>query len=123
MEKEKRVLIIDDDTSIITELISLLQPEYRILVAKDGMSGINRAEKYQPDLILLDFVMPDMNGFDVLSSLRKLDGVKNIPVIFMTGIRDSEKENEGKALGAVDYIRKPFDRADVKLKIRKAILK
>jgi signal transduction histidine kinase/HPt (histidine-containing phosphotransfer) domain-containing protein len=116
-DKKNSLLIVDDDTSILMELTHILQPDYKIYTAKDGLSALNRAEKSMPDLILLDVVMPDMSGFEVFTNLGASDIVKNIPVIFMTGINDESSESEGLAIGAVDYIRKPFDTMVVKHRV------
>ena len=74
-----------------------------------------------PDLILLDIIMPDMNRFDVLAELRKNNVTQNIPVIFITGIVDEVNESAGLSVGAVDYIRKPFDEMVVRLRVRHQI--
>jgi len=121
MEKKNSLLIVDDDTAILTELIHILQKEYNIYTAKDGITALERAEKSLPDLILLDIILPDMNGFEVLSKLKKSDNTKDIPVLFITGASESDKESEGLAIGAVDYIRKPFDNMVVKLRIHHQI--
>jgi len=116
--KKNSILIVDDDTSSLMGLIDILQSEYQIYTAKDGVSGLKRAEKSLPDLILLDVIMPDMNGFEVLTELKRLEATKAIPVIFITGISAYGNESAGWAIGAVDYIRKPFDAAVVQHRIR-----
>jgi len=120
-EIKNNLLIVDDDTGNLLELIDILQPEYKIRTAKDGMSAIQKAEKFLPDLILLDIIMPDMNGFDVFNELKKSDATKSIPVIFITGVSESGNESAGLTIGAVDYIRKPFDAMIVRLRIRHQI--
>ena len=120
MEKNK-LLIVDDDIPNLMELTHILQSEYKIYTAKDGVSAIERARISLPDLILLDIIMPDMNGFEVLEELKKDELTKEIPVIFITGINDKTNESEGLAVGAVDYIRKPFDPMVVQLRVRHQI--
>jgi len=115
------LLIVDDDAANLMELISILQPEYTIITAKDGVAALNIAEKSLPDLILLDVLMLDMNGFDILKELKKSDTTKNIPVIFIIGLNKYGNESKGLAAGAVDYILKPFDAAVVRLRIRQHI--
>ncbi|MCL2718820.1 MAG: response regulator [Lachnospiraceae bacterium] len=117
MRKKNSILIVDDDASNLHELTSILSSEYKIFVLKDGASALEKASEALPDLILLDIIMPDMNGFDVLTELKKSEKTKNIPVIFITGINDNESEREGLATGAVDYIRKPFDAMVVKHRV------
>ncbi|MCL2665354.1 MAG: response regulator [Defluviitaleaceae bacterium] len=123
MEKTEKnsLLIVDDDTSNLLQLANILQPEYTIYAAKDGSSALKTAEKSMPDLILLDVIMPDMNGFEVFAELQKSSRTKTIPVIFITGLRGSEDEEKGLALGAADYISKPFNSAIVKLRVRNQI--
>jgi signal transduction histidine kinase len=118
MEKRNSILIVDDDTSNLMELSHILMPEYKISAAKSGETALEAARESLPDLILLDVIMPGMNGFEVIAELKKTDATKNIPVIFITGINASDNESEGLSIGAVDYIRKPFDVMVVKHRVR-----
>ena len=118
MDKKNSLLIVDDDASSLMELASILKQDYKIFAVKDGKPAIDKAHEALPDLILLDVVMPGMNGFDVLAELKKSERTRNIPVIFITGINDTDGESEGLALGAVDYIRKPYDAMVVLHRIR-----
>jgi len=118
MDKMNSLLIVDDDASNLMELASILKPEYKIYAVKDGVPALEKAHEALPDLILLDVVMPDMNGFEVLAELKRSDKTKDIPVIFITGVNDSESEHKGLSIGAVDYIRKPFDPMVVKHRVR-----
>jgi diguanylate cyclase (GGDEF)-like protein len=111
------LLVVDDDTSNLVLLSDILQPEYTIYRAEDGASAIQKAEKYLPDLILLDIIMPGMDGYEVFSVLQQLDKTKHIPIIFVTGLNNPEDEKKGLKLGAVDYINKPFDDMIVKLRV------
>jgi len=118
MENDKHsVLIIDDQRMNISELSKALRPEYEIFAAGNGRDALMAAEACMPDVILLDIQMADMDGYEVLTELKKSEKTKDIPVIFITGLDDAESEEKGLALGAVDYIRKPFSPAIVKLRI------
>jgi len=118
MENDKHsVLIIDDQRMNITELSKALRPDYEIYAAGNGRDAIIAAEANQPDVILLDIQMADMDGYEVITELKKSEVTKDIPVIFITGLADVESEEKGLALGAVDYIRKPFSSSIVKLRI------
>jgi len=119
MKKEGKnsLLIVDDDTGNLMELVDILQSEYNIYTAKDGTSALSRAEKFMPDLILLDIIMPGMSGYEVLGELQKSDNTMDIPVIFITGLGLAEEEQKGFSLGAVDYIVKPFNSVVVKHRI------
>ncbi|MDR2541844.1 MAG: response regulator [Treponema sp.] len=115
--KKNSVLIVDDDSSNIIALTHILQTDYRIHAAKNGKSAIEAAKKYLPDIILLDIIMPDLNGYEVLVVLKEFENTKNIPVIFLTGLGDKESEERGLELGAADYIYKPFKKSIIKLRI------
>ena len=115
------VLIVDDEKSNLEVLISILTPEYTIYMTKSGAAAIEMANRYVPDIILLDILMPDMNGFDVLAALKASDKTRNIPVIIITGLDSVEDEERGAELGAVDFIRKPFNIKNVKEKVQKQI--
>jgi len=115
--KTKKLLIVDDEKMNIMNLAQSLKSYYDILVASDGAMALEIAEKQLPDLILLDIVMPKMNGFEVLTKLKNSPATINIPVIFITGLDSAEDEEKGMLLGAVDYITKPFHKSVVKARI------
>ncbi|MCL2809862.1 MAG: response regulator [Treponema sp.] len=118
MSSNKKILIIDDEKINIMALAHFLTPQYEILIAKNGELGLKAAEKHIPDLILLDIIMPEMDGYEVLKKLKESDVTKNIPVIFISGLANTGENNEKDNLqGAVDYISKPFDKDIVKDKI------
>ncbi|MDR2103133.1 MAG: diguanylate cyclase [Treponema sp.] len=113
-----KILIIDDEKSNLMVLNSILSPDYTIFTAKSGKEGLSRALAEQPDLILLDIIMPDMNGFEVLKILKASEEAGRIPVIIITGLDNDVDEERGFALGAVDYIGKPFKNAIVKARVK-----
>ena len=102
------VLVIDDDEVIRVNAEKILKPYYNIVCCGDGRTGVETAEKEQPDLILLDIQLNGMNGFDVLRLLRKNDRTKDIPVMFVTGDSSEETEVKGFRDGVSDFVRKPF---------------
>jgi len=116
-EVTSKLLIVDDDAAYIMELGHMLQSEYDVYSAKDGKSAIKKAEKLQPDLILLDIVMPEMSGFEVFDELKSNSKTMDIPVVFITALDSSEDELKGLQLGAADYVVKPFNSIIVKHKI------
>jgi len=118
---ENSILVVDDEAANHMFLSHLLSPDYTIFAAKNGQSAIKMAMELVPDLILLDIIMPEMNGYDVLSALKNNTETRNIPVIFITGLNSSEDEKKCLALEVVDYISKPFDRDIVKLRVRNHI--
>jgi len=123
MEKTKKnsLLIIDDDKSNILELKHILGQDYNIHVAKDGQDAIEIANEYLPDVILLDIIMPEMDGYEVITVLKRSEKTKSIPVIFVTGLNDAVDEEKGLIMGAADYISKPYRSAIVKLRVRNQI--
>jgi len=116
--KKFSILVVDDEKSNIDVLNHILKEKYKLFIAKGGESAIKIARENVPDLILLDIIMPDMSGFEVLTQLKKSDLTSGIPVIFITGQDSKEDEIKGLTLGAVDYITKPFHNVIVEARIR-----
>ena len=115
------VFIVDDEGLDITALTHILNTEYIIYAEKDGRFAVENAKKLKPDIIMLDIIMPQTNGYEVLAALKSSEETRNIPVIFLSGLNDSEAEEKGLALGAADYITKPFSPAIVRLRLRNQI--
>ncbi|WP_338764093.1 diguanylate cyclase [Massilia sp. METH4] len=109
MNTMQKVLVADDDAINREVLAELLKPEYTVLLARDGAQTLDRAARHVPDLILLDVLMPDMDGFEVLRRLREDPRTADIAVIFVSGLGRPEDEAQGLKLGASDYISKPFN--------------
>jgi diguanylate cyclase (GGDEF)-like protein len=113
-EEEKfRVLIVNSDKVNIALLSEVLEKEYVITSAQTGVGAIKRAEEEKPDLILLDALLPDTNGFDLFLDLRTMSEARDAPVIFTADFPNVEDEEKCLILGAVDYIAKPFNNAVV----------
>ncbi|TWJ13661.1 response regulator [Geobacter argillaceus] len=108
------ILIIDDDPNNLAILAGCLENgDFTILVAEDGESGLERADYARPDLILLDVMMPGIDGFETCRRLKAAAGTKDIPVIFMTALSETEYKVKGFESGAVDYVTKPYQRDEV----------
>jgi len=105
----QKVLVADDDAINRQVLGELLKPDYMVLLAKNGEQTLERAARHLPDLILLDVMMPDMDGYEVLRRLRADPQTEHISVIFISGLDRPEDEANGLNLGASDYIAKPFN--------------
>ena len=112
------ILIVDDQKNDIAYLNNILGTDYTVHTAKDGLTAIRLANEYMPDLIILDVVMPEMDGYEVLRELKASEKTKAIPVIFITGLSGSADETKGLALGAEDYIGKPFSDDVVKVRVK-----
>ncbi|MDR2531270.1 MAG: diguanylate cyclase [Oscillospiraceae bacterium] len=115
------VLVVDDQNSNIMALTQILNPDYKVYAAKNGLNAIAAAEKHLPDIILLDIMMPEMDGYAVITALKNSEKTKNIPVIFITGLSKPDDEEKGLTLGAADYVTKPFSPSIVKLRIQNQI--
>ena len=111
------ILAVDDEKSNILALMDILKPEYIVYAATSGQNAIEIAEKHQPDIILLDIIMSDMDGYEVIAALKTSEKTKDIPIIFITGLSSSADEEKGLAYGVADYIIKPFSPATVKLRV------
>jgi len=112
----QKILIVDDERFYINLLVELLSNDYQIIVAKDGKQAIERAADV-PDLILLDIIMPEMDGYEVCQQLKANENTRDIPVIFLTVKSELNDEVRGFELGAVDYISKPISPAIVKARV------
>ncbi|MCL2188491.1 MAG: response regulator [Defluviitaleaceae bacterium] len=117
MDKKNSILIVDDERSNITVLRNILGPLYTVYASCDGEDAIETAEEFIPDIILLDIIMPEMDGFDVLQKLKSSDKTKDIIVVFITGLDNVEAEERGLSMGASDFISKPFNPTIVKLRV------
>ncbi len=114
---QNKILIVDDQPENIRLLMDAVDEQYQVIVAKDGPTAIQRTIQFLPDLILLDIMMPEMDGYAVCSALKANETTKEIPIIFVTAMNDARDEEKGLKLGAIDYIRKPFSLAVVKARI------
>ncbi|WP_150782341.1 response regulator [Pseudomonas fluorescens] len=104
------ILVVDDTPESLWFISSLLKNIYYVKVATNGLKAIEIARAHpQPDLILLDIVMPEMDGYEVCLTLKGATDTNNIPIIFLTGRTSAEDEAHGRMIGAIDYITKPID--------------
>ncbi|MBW2466710.1 MAG: sigma 54-interacting transcriptional regulator, partial [Deltaproteobacteria bacterium] len=122
MKEQPRILIVDDDLSNIKILQHILEDSYRLIVATNGADALKLVSRKTPDMILLDIIMPEMDGFEVCRRLKKNKKHKNIPVLFITSKSDVEDEALGLKVGAVDYITKPINPPVVLARIRNHML-
>ncbi len=113
-----KILIIDDTPSDIKVLSNVLHDDYGVIIATNGKDGLALVKEQHPDLILLDIIMPEMDGFAVLAALQKDATIKDIPVIFLTVVDAVDDKVKGFSGGAVDYIIKPFEPMEVKARVK-----
>jgi two-component system, cell cycle sensor histidine kinase and response regulator CckA len=113
------ILVVDDNPTNISVLYDFLsQQNYEVLIAQDGLSALDRAEYGQPDLILLDVMMPGIDGFETCRRMQEIPVVRDISVIFMTALSEVDSKVRGLQAGAVDYITKPFQQDEVLARIQ-----
>ena len=115
---KNRVLIVDDEPGNIKILSSVLAGDYALSVATGGAQALQIAQVQTPDIVLLDMVMPEMDGIQVCEALKANEATRNIPVIFVTSMSDSVNEERGLEAGAVDYISKPISPPIVKARVK-----
>lgn len=109
MSTKKTILVVDDERDLLDLIEYNLRKEgYDVLKADDGLDGIRLAKKYHPDLLILDIMMPNMDGLEVCEQIRKDEDLKRTPVIFLTAKDDEKTEIKGLNLGADDYLTKPI---------------
>ena len=113
-----KILLVDDIKTNLDVLIQTLGEEYVLAVAMDGEKAITYTEKNLPDLILLDIMMPEMDGFEVCRNLKENPATSHIPIIFITSVNATSEKTKGFKLGAIDYITKPFDSLEVKARVK-----
>lgn len=121
MKSPARILIVDDDLSNARLLARIFDDSYDVLCTTDGEHALELARDAHPSVILLDVMMPGIDGFEVCSRLKADDDTAEIPVIFITGMGDFSAETRGLKLGAVDYVTKPISPAVVKMRVRNQI--
>ena len=113
------ILIVDDNAASREALEAILASEnYNLQMAEDGIQALEKADAMHPDLILLDVMMPGMDGFEVCRRLRSMPLLAEIPIILLTALDDTASRLEGIEAGADDFISKPFDRQELRARVR-----
>ena len=118
-EEQQKILIVDDERFNVNVLADLLKPNYKIMAAKNGEQALKAARiANPPDLILLDIMMPEMDGYEVCRRLKGDDATRDIPVIFITAMGETSDETKGLEVGAVDYLTKPISPPIVQARVK-----
>ncbi len=118
MEGKKRILVVDDDQNMLQLLYSFLRDSYRVKMVDNGKDAIESLRSQKPDLMLLDYLMPEMNGKETLEIIRQDENLKDLPVFFLTGVSDSNKISECLKLDPCGYILKPIGKISLLARIR-----
>jgi DNA-binding response OmpR family regulator len=118
----KKILLVDDaETILMMERMILNKAGYVLITAKDGQEAVTKATTERPDLILMDVVMPKMNGFEACKQLRENDTTKGIPIILVTTRGEAESVESGYKSGCDDYVTKPINGLEVLTKVKSAL--
>jgi diguanylate cyclase (GGDEF)-like protein len=112
------ILVVDDVPSNIHMLSNILREEHDVFFATNGADALKLAAERLPDLVLLDIMMPDMDGYEVCAKLRSMPETCDIPVIFVTALGEEKDEEKGLSMGAIDYFIKPLSPAIVRMRVR-----
>jgi phosphoserine phosphatase RsbU/P len=115
---ESRILIVDDTRANIDILVEALRNDYKLSVAVDGSAALRSVEKNPPDLVLLDIMMPDVDGYEVCRQLRAREATRELPVMFLSALEDVKNKAQGFEVGGNDYLTKPFEVLEVKARVR-----
>lgn len=118
MKDKPIILVVDDNPINLRVLVKNLQTEYDLLVSKTGESALKNALKHSPDIILLDIMLPDMDGFTVCEKLQQNDVTSSIPIIFISSVHDPLQKTRAFAAGGVDYVTKPFHQTEVMARVQ-----
>jgi len=118
LDRRVKLLLVDDQPANIHALHQVFAIDYQVLATTDGQKALDIALRQQPDLILLDVVMPGLDGFEVCRRLKADPNTRDIPVIFLTASANPESEEQGLDAGAVDFIAKPFNPKIVKARVK-----
>ena len=116
-DKHFTLLCIDDESVNLKILASIFNEHYKVVACKSAQKGLEKALEIVPDLILLDVLMPEETGFELITKIKKEPTLEHIPVIFITGLQSAEDEEKGLTLGACDYIQKPFNYGIVRARV------
>jgi DNA-binding response OmpR family regulator len=115
----RKILLVDDSETVLQmEQMILAKSSYELILARDGEEGVAKALATQPDLILMDVVMPKMNGFEAVKQLRENAQTRSVPIVMVTSKAEAESMETGYQTGCSDYIIKPIDQLELVMKVK-----
>ena len=116
-----KILIVEDNNDVLNYITGILEQEYKIVQAENGLIGLHKAQQYEPDLIISDVMMPEMDGYDLCRQIKQDIEISHIPVILLTARVTQQEKNTGLDCGADDYIIKPFEARELLLRVRNTL--
>ena len=120
--EKKKILIVDDDETQLTLAGSILSADYETVAAESGIKALEHLyHGFIPDLILLDILMPEMDGFEVFNKIRAISDLQEIPIVFLTSLSSADNSRQALDIGAADFITKPYSKADLLRRIQSAL--
>ena len=121
--EKKKILLVDDDEMQLTTAELFLKDEYELYKMKSGKEALEylSGNKVTPDLVMLDILMPNMDGWEVFKRIKAMDFLKNVPIVFLTSVEEETEKYRAYKMGIVDYITKPYNLVDLKKRIKKII--
>jgi CheY-like chemotaxis protein len=117
-KSKKRILLVDDSNTVLMMHRMMLQEDYELIIARNGREGIEKTATSKPDLIFMDVVMPEMNGFEACKHLKSKPETRDIPVVMVTTRGEAVNVEAGYAAGCNDYVTKPFDPTELMTKLK-----
>ena len=122
-DTKKKIYLIDDDEIHLTTAELFLKSEYELYKAKSGQEALDyiNNNKFVPSIILLDIVMPKMDGWEVFKRMREIEILKNVPIVFLTSVEEEVNQKKAFKMGVADYIEKPYNMTDLKSRIKDVI--
>jgi len=121
MSDQKKILCVDDESDILLILQTALSQDYKVATASSGKDALEQIGENKPDLVILDLMMPEMDGMETLAEIKKIPEMDDVPVLFLTGVSDKEKIREALNLGTKFYLTKPFELDDLMDKVSTAL--
>jgi putative two-component system response regulator len=124
MDKPKKIFLVDDDEIHLTMLESILKDQYEVITAKSGKDALDYLlNGIVPNLILLDILMPNLDGWETFNRLRAISFLQDVPIVFLTSVDESAEVEHAQEIGAADYITKPYNKDDLLDRIEKIVNK
>ena len=121
---KKKILVVDDSEIDLDLVEMILQNKYTILPTKSGKEALDYLLNYNNvDLVLLDIIMPEMDGWETFSRIKDLGHISNVPIAFLTSVREIDQQNQAKEIGAADYIFKPYTKKELIKRIKNILKK